>query len=275
MLLAVIFRLLPRFGVTNLYAIVINYFTCFSVGSLIHGAPTVHTGITQETWFPYALFLSLTFILFFNVNAYTIQKVGMVVTSVFQKLSLVAPAMLGIVMFGESGSFSKYLALVLTLVAILMISYTSKSDEDLLEKMKQYWFWPILVFAGSALIEMVLFYAQETGKVTDAGLVFTSDLFFMAGCWGLLFIILRRRFDVTWRDVLAGIAIGIPNFFTIYLIMVGLENGWDGSVLFPMNNVGVIFVASLVGIFVFKEKMNLVNILGLAVAILAVYLISS
>ena len=269
-----IFRLLPRFGVTNLYAIITNYFTCFLIGSLIHGRSTIDSTVVSEMWFPYALFLSLTFILFFNVNAFTIQKVGMIITSVFQKLSLVAPAFLGILLFGEAGTLFKYVALALTITSIFLINYSSDADQQMKETMKKYWQWPLLVFAGSALIEGVLFFAQETGKVKDAGIVFTSDLFFMAGCWGLLFMIVTRRFDVKWQDIVAGICIAIPNFFTIYLIIVGLDNGWDGSILFPLNNVGVIVGAAIVGILAFKEKLNKLNVLGLAMALVAVILIS-
>ena len=94
---------------TNINAIIVNYFTCFTVGSVLHGSSTFTTDTVSETWFPYALFLSLTFIIFFNVNAYTLQKVGMIITSVFQKLSLVAPVILGLLFFTiRSVNYLKY-----------------------------------------------------------------------------------------------------------------------------------------------------------------------
>ncbi len=266
--------MLPRFGVTNLYAIIVNYFTCFLLGSSINGTITLQSDILSKSWFPFALFLSLIFIMFFNVNAYTIQKVGVTVTSVFQKLSLVAPAMVGIVMFGEPGNPKKYFALLLAIVSILLINYSDESDPKLAARMKKYWYWPLIVFFGSGLIESILFYAQETGQLEDAGLVFTSNLFFMAGCWGSLFVLLRGRFDIKWKDVVAGICLGIPNFFTIYLIIVALESGWDGSSFFPLINVGVILGTAVVGISIFLERFNKVNIMGFICALLVVVLIS-
>jgi len=198
----------------------------------------------------------------------------MIITSVFQKLSLVAPVILGLVLFGEAWSPIKILAICLTLVSIILINYTSKADEEMVAIMKQYWYWPLLVFFGSGLIEMTLFYAQETGKIEDAGLAFTSNLFFMAGCWGLVFLLITRKWQITIRDVIGGIAIGIPNFFTIYLIMKGLADGWEGSVLFPLNNVGVIFLTAVVGILAFNEKLNTMNKIGLLLALVSVVLIS-
>jgi len=198
----------------------------------------------------------------------------MIITSVFQKLSLVAPVILGLVIFGEEGTWIKYLAIVLTIISIILINYTSSKDSKMTAAIKQYWYLPLLVFFGSGLIESVLFYAQEAGKVKDAGLVFTSNLFFMAGCWGILFMIVTGRLRFTSRDVLGGILIGIPNFFTIYLIMKGLADGWEGSVLFPLNNVGVIFFTAILGIIVFREYLNRWNMLGLVLALVSVVLIS-
>ena len=273
-MLAIIFRLFPKYGVTNLYAIITNYFTCFLIGSSIHGSSTFTRATVSETWFPYALFLSLTFILFFNVNAFTLQKVGMIITSVFQKLSLVAPVILGLLFFGEVATALKILAIILTVIAIILINYTDKDDTEMVAKMKQYWYWPLLVFFGSGLIEATLFYAEVTGKINNAGLEFTSTLFLMAGVWGLLFMLITRKTDVKRNDIIGGVLIGIPNFFTIYLIMKGLEVGYEGSVLFPVNNVGTIFLTAIVGIFFFSEKLNLANKLGLALALVSVVLIS-
>ncbi len=244
------------------------------MGTLILG----HLPISMETihmpWFPYALFLSFCFIIFFNVNAFTIQKVGMIVTSIFQKLSLVFPVMLGIVYFGEDASFYKYAGILLSIVAIVLINISDKQDSAVLEKIKKYWYWPFIVLAGSGLIELILFYIQETEKVVDGGLAFVSTLFFLAGCWGVIFMLVTRRLNVKKQDVIAGISIGLPNFFSIYLIILGLDVGWDGSVLFPLNNLGTIVATSIIGILIFKEKLIRANYIGLICALIAVGLIS-
>ena len=250
--------------------------TCFIVGSLVYGKMPITGAILGTTWFPYAVFLSFTFIIFFNVNAFTIQKVGMVITSVFQKLSLVFPVVVGLLFFGETSNSIKLFAISLTLVAIILINLPDKRILTGNSEVRKYWYWPIIVFLGSGLIEITLLYVQETGKVVDAGVAFVTILFFLAGCWGTLFMLFTGAVArVKLVDVIAGVMIGIPNFFTIWLLLRGLEIGIEGSVLFPINNVGVIFFTALVGIFIFKERMSKLNYIGLAIAIGAVYLISS
>ena len=154
------------------------------------------------------------------------------------------------------------------------VYHTNKKDKESMAAIKKYWYLPILVFAGSGLIEVLLFYVQKSGKVGDGGLNFTSVLFFLSGCLGLIFLIVIKQVNFTRNEIIAGICIGVHNFFTIYLLIRGLELGWDGSVLFPVNNVGTIFFTAVIGILIFKEKLTKINYLGLVVAILAVYLIS-
>ena len=140
MLLAIEFRLLPKYGVTNLYAIVVNYFTCFLVGSLVNGESPLNSGIVNTEWFKYALFLSLTFFIFFNVNAYSTQKVGMIITGVFQKLSLLFPVLAGWMLFGETATTFKVLAIILALVSIVLINVPSKKSVNNDLNVRKYWY---------------------------------------------------------------------------------------------------------------------------------------
>jgi len=273
-ILAVLFRLFPSYGVRNLQAIVINYFTCFMVGSFILGRSAIDSSTLGASWFTFALVLSFSFITFFNVNAIAVQKVGIVIMSVFQKLSMIVPALFGILLFNENASIGKILAVGLTVMAILAISNRSGTDEEDQEIWKKNWGWPVLVFIGSGFIEVLLLTAEQTGRVNNAGLQFTATLFCMAGIWGLLFILLKGKPLPNLRDIIGGIAIGIPNFFSIYLLVKALEIGWEGSVLFPVANVGVIVLSAITGMLLFSERLTLLNKLGLLIAIIAVYLIS-
>lgn len=198
----------------------------------------------------------------------------MIITSIFQKLSLIFPVLAGLLFFSEQASTLKLIAIPLTVMAIIMSNFPDKKNENAVKAIKRFWYLPILVLFGSGLIEVLLFYVQQSGKVGEAGLNFTSLLFVMAGIWGLLFLIIKGKLSFRPREVIAGICIGIPNFFTIYLLIKGLEIGWDGSVLFPVNNVGTIFFTAIIGILIFKERLTKINYIGLVLAIVAVYFIS-
>ncbi|NNE27137.1 MAG: EamA family transporter [Saprospiraceae bacterium] len=265
----------PKFKVKNLQAIVANYFTCFITGSLIIGENPVHPGILHTSWLPYALFLSFLFITFFNVGAFAIQKIGMIITSIFQKLSLIFPVLMGILLFGEILNVTKSVAIISALIAIVLVNIPNKSIEGEISHLRQYWYLPFLVLLGNGSIETTLFFVEEKGIVSGASLNFVTTLFFLAGLWGVIYMIIARKAFFTNRDIIAGICLGIPNFFTIYLLIKALEIGWDGSVLFPVNNVSVLSLTAVVGFIFFKERLNKYNVVGLILAIAAVLLISS
>ncbi len=229
--------------------------------------------IIHQDWFIYALYLSICFIIFFNVNALTIQKVGMIITSIFQKLSLIFPVIVGVLLFGENLSLANKIAIPLTLIAIVLSNLPNKSFQKI-EAIRKYWYLPILVLAGSGFIEVSLFYAQETNKIGEHGMQFTTCLFGLAGIWGLIFIFITRSFDFTIKEIIAGILIGLPNFFTIYLIILGLDQGWNGALLFPINNIGTIIGTTIIAFVAFKEKLSFANTIGLVLALISVVLFS-
>ena len=49
---------------------------------------------------------------------------------------------------------------------------------------------------------------------------------------------------------------------------------FDNVVLFPVYNIGVVSLTALTGLLLFKEKLTWKNYLGLAIAIIAVILIT-
>ena len=273
-MLAVLFRMLPHYNVRNLNAITINYLTCFTLGSLIIGSSPLTMESVNKDWFSYALYLSFCFIFFFNINALTIQKVGMVITSIFQKLSLVFPVIVGVLLFKENLSVANKIAIPLTIIAIILSNMPDKSQMATVEAFKIFWYLPFLVLFGGGLIEVSLFYAQETGQLGSEGLHFTSALFGLAGLWGLLMLTIKKSLRFNRNELVAGILIGVPNFFTIYLIVLCLDRGWKGAVLFPTNNIGTIFFTAMMAIFVFKERLSLANHLGLILALASVLLFS-
>ena len=109
------------------------------------------------------------------------------------------------------------------------------------------------------------------------GLFFTASIFGFAGLTGLLYVIYTDlRTGEKWKkkDVIAGILLGIPNFFSIYLIVVLLSHGWQGSVLFPILNVAIILLTTGVGILGFKEDFSRRRQIGFILAIAAIILLS-
>jgi len=274
----IIFKLYDKFGVNNLPAIIINYFTCYITATLYTGTIPTNQNTLNEAWFIPAIFLSAVFILIFYLTAVCIQQLGMAKTIVYQKMSLIAPAILGLCFFGEFISFEKVTGIILAILAVYALSGLNPDKSSGKFFNSKYEAFGILVFLGSCCIDGTLYLLETTDTVTNADVNFVAHLFLFAGILGSLFLAFKyingTKIPIRIKDVLGGIALGVPNFFTIYLIFRILNSGFDGSSFFPIQNVGILALATLTGILIFNEKLTRLNKMGLFLAFLTIILLS-
>lgn len=257
-------------------AIVVNYFVACTVGffGYIDGSDFAH--VPSESWFPGALMLGFLFITVFNLAAITTQKSGLSVVAVATKMSVAIPVLCGIFLYNESTGILKILGIILALIAVYLTSI--KSREGLSIRSKNLIF-PLLVFLGSGIIDTSLKYL-ETSYVseTDVGL-FSSTIFAMAGIIGTIILIVQGflgKLKITFKNILGGIALGIPNYFSIYFLVMALRSkGFESSTIFTMNHVAIVTFSTLVGILLFREKLIRKNWIGLILAVISIILVAN
>lgn len=272
----VVFRLYKIFGVNTLQAIIVNYFIACTVGffGYIEGTDLSH--VPGENWFPGALMLGVLFITVFNLAAITTQKSGLSVVAVATKMSVAIPVLCGIFLYNESTGILKIIGIILALAAVYLTSI--KSKEGISIKTKNLVF-PLLVFLGSGIIDTSLKYLETTYvSETDVGL-FSSTIFATAGTIGILILIgqgILGKLEISFRNILGGIALGIPNYYSIYFLVMALRSeGFDSSTIFTMNHVAIVTISTLVGIVLFREKLIRKNWIGLGLAILSIILVAN
>ena len=80
---------------------------------------------------------------------------------------------------------------------------------------------------------------------------------------------------IVFKNVLAGIILGVPNYFSIIFLIKALQNkNIESSTLFTVNNVGVVVVSTFVGLWLFKEQFSAKNKVGIALALLGIVLVA-
>ena len=272
-LLYVIFKYFQIFKVNRLHAIVINYaFACLTGLVAYRGNLDIHD-ILKAEWLPYAVVLGTLFITVFNVMALTSQKNGLSVAAVASKMSLVIPVMAGFWLYEESFGWIKIVGIALALASVVL---TSAKTKNAVIKNKGYLLLPLLLFAGSGIIDTTLKYAETTHVPDGDEPLFSAVCFliaFIIGIFIMLFEATQRRY-VNGRSLIAGVLLGIPNYFSIYFIIRALKTDMESSVVYPINHVGTVLLTSLLGIFIFKEKMIPKNYLGIAIAVVAIVMVA-
>lgn len=273
----VVFRLYKKYGVNTLQAIIVNYFIACIVGffGYIESIDDL-VRIPSESWFLGTVFLGAMFITVFNLAAITTQRSGLSVVSVATKMSVAIPVFFGIFIYNESLGFLKVTGIILALAAVYLSSIKTKKGISI---KKENLIFPLLVFVGSGIIDTTInflenFYVSET----DVGL-FSSSIFGIAGIIGTVILIgqaVLGKLKITWKNIAGGIALGIPNYFSIYFLVMALRSpGFENSVIFTLNHVGIVLASTVLGIVLFKEVLLKKNWIGIALAIISIILVAS
>ncbi|THD68060.1 DMT family transporter [Robertkochia marina] len=273
--LFVIFKLFNKYQVNTFNAIVINYLVASITGLLLYPSPWNIAQVTGSAWFPGTVFLGFMFIFIFMVMARTAQEIGLSVASVAGKMSLVIPVIFGIAVYGESMNIIKSAGIILALAAVYLVSL--KADEpNRLNRNK--WFLPAILFAGSGIIDTTLKYLESKYVAQEAFPLYSSSIFAIAALAGSTVLIYRLstgKLSFRPKDILGGIFLGIPNYFSIYFILKALkQDAMESSVVFSVNNVAIVLLTTIFGIVLFREKLQPKNWIGVVLAMISILLIT-
>ncbi len=271
-MLVILFKVFERFGVNANQAIVFNYFTASFCGIVLSYSEFIRFDFLTSSWFPYSLFFGAMFIAVFTLIGISVTRIGITPVSIAQKMSLIIPVGFSIYTYGEPLGIIKFTGILLALTAIVLSSVKKRSSE--LKRGKFIFFLPLLIFLGSGIIDIFIklveaLYSQYAGMNLILSCIFGS-----AGSIGLIALLFRRE-SVRIKNILAGICLGLVNYASAYFLIktLALEN-MDSSVVFPVNNIGVILFSSFIALTVYKEKMNVWNWMGMGLSIIAIVLIT-
>lgn len=255
-----------------MHAIVVNYIVACICGLIAFEGRVVLSDLPGFSWFYYTLGLGALFIIVFNLMALTTQRSGMAVVSVATKMSLIIPIVFGLVYYQESLGLLKFLGIILALVAVYLVS--SKGTQVVVKK--NVIILPLLVFLGSGVIDTSIKYLEDAFVAQDEVPIFSALIFGAAATLGILVLfvqMMRGKFKLRFKNIVGGVTLGIPNYFSIYFLVKALRSGiLESSGIFTVNNVLIVLLSTLVGILLFKERLLPKNWLGIDLAVFSLFL---
>lgn len=267
-IVGVIFKISLKYTINNAQIVAWNYAFAISLCYFIFKPSLSDIDATA----PWSIYLPLGILLpsIFLFLAASIKYMGIVKTDAAQRLSLFIPILAAWLLFNEEFNTLKVIAFVIALPALLLI--LSKKTENKNNK----WVYPMVVLIGFGTIDILF---KQIALATS--LPFTSSLYIVFGISLFIMIaiviyeLIIKKIKIAPINMVLGALVGVFNFSNILFYLKAHQAfAKNPSTVFAAMNMGVIIIGSLVGVLMFKEKLNTKNYVGLLIALIAIVLIT-
>ena len=215
---------------------------------------------------------------------------GVALTTAAARASLILPVLLSWVLLSQPAPSWIAVGLILLSMALIVLPAEDEGHEDAVSaktspkaRRRLAGLALLAVFVAFGRSDFTLKLAQHSvetvhahdpvleGRQMDA---LTCTIFLMATIVGFLVCLVTgsfRKHKVTWRSLAAGLALGLINSGCTSCALKALRVLATGT-FYPLYNIGIVILATLIGVLFFKEKLKWLQVAGLVLAIAAIAL---
>jgi len=269
----IIFKLIGKLRINTFNVIVINYIIASAVGFILYGSGLSIERIISAPWMVPAVIIGIVFIITFYTIGISSQKAGITITTVAAKMSVVFPILFSIIYYSEELGFIKATGIITALFAVILsVIRKSNTQAD-----KKYLILPFILFIFLGIVDSIIKYSQEAYLTTGLSSLFTATLFTVSGITGILVAVANKRVIKGFSDIRIwywGIILGISNFGSVFFLINALnKNIYDSSIIFGINNIGIVALSVLAGLLFFRERLTIINWSGICLAFIAIIML--
>ena len=264
-LVSILLKFAKNKGFDALQMIAWNYAIASILSYLWLKPDLAHISLSATPWW---LIIVLGMILpsIFLCLAKSLQTAGILKAEIAQRLSVVLSLLAAYFLFQEQFNQLKIIGVVLGIIAVLCLIF-SQSGASKTTLNRNGVFFLLSVWGGYAMVDILLKYT------TSLGLQFPVILTLMFICAFILSILYLLIQKAHWKikNIIAGLVLGLLNFANIALYVKAHILLKDSpAIVFAGMNILVVLFGVIAGLFIFKEKLNNVTILGLVLGLAGV-----
>lgn len=249
-LVSICMRISEKFVRDNMVMFTANYAVCLALALFYMGNIrffTLEHGIMR------AVTLGTASGVLYLVNFVLLQKNishnGVVLSSAAMKLGAVLiPVMAAIWLFQEKMRFIQIAGAAIAIAAILLMNVEKGDVRKGGSKL-----WLIVLLLGSGITDTMANVYDKTGTeaLKNHYLFYT----FLAALLTAFAMALLKKQTVKPADVLCGLLIGVPNYYSARFLLLALGSV-PAVITYPVYSAGTIIVISVIGVLIFREKLS-------------------
>lgn len=244
------------------------------LGFIVQGWNSMTIGFRNTNWLGFAVIIGILFITMFYILGMSSQKAGVTKTTISAKLSVIIPIVFSLLIDPEDNlNIIKTIGIIIAIISITLTIYKRKADRN----EKRAILLPVVLFIGMGIVDSLVKFSQS--KLIQPGSIsfFTAILFLISGVAGLIICIISRKpikSLLSKENFIWGFFLGIVNFGSIFLLLKALNSDMESSIIFGINNMGIVLLCTLAGVFFFKEKTTILNKIGIILSFAAIFILS-
>ena len=250
----------------NISMLAVNYLVCLLLAA---GYSRFQVFSFRAAGFPAAVGMGAVngvfYLLGFILLQINTRKNGVVLSSVFLKLGLLVPIVVSVFLFGEQPALLQILGFILAVAAIILINYeknTSLRGPRMALVL-------MLLAGGSGDAMSKVYEVLGPAAYGDSFLFYT----FVSAFLLCAVLILWRKERPGKQELLFGLLVGVPNFFSAKFLLMALGQ-LPAVVVYPTFSVGTILLVTLAGVCLFRERLRRTQWVALAVILVALVMLN-
>lgn len=264
-LVSILMRLSDRKVTGNIAMLAVNYLMCLAVscagaGRLFPEAPGM-AGALALGCINGGLYLAGFVLLQINV-----RRNGVVLSSTFMKLGLLVSIAVSVLFFHEIPGLTQSIGFGLAVAAIVLINFRRETGGQADFKLGLL----LLLLAGGMADAMAKIFEEACVPLWEPLFLTATFAVALVLCAGLM--VKKGQRPGKW-ELLYGLLIGIPNFFSAKFLLGALER-IPAVIVYPVYSVGTILAVTLTGVLAFRERLEKRQWIGMGLILIALVLLN-
>lgn len=265
-LVSIIMRLSDRKVTGSIAMLTVNYLMCLVVSAAYAGFGNL---FPATEGLPGTLLMGsvngLLYLGGFVLLQINVRRNGVVLSSTFMKLGLLVSIAVSVIFFHETPDMLQIVGFCLAVAAIVLINFKKESGSAGFKAGLI-----LLMLAGGMADAMAKIFEEMGDPALEPQFLMYTFLVALILCTALM---LRKGQRPGKWEVIFGLLIGVPNFFSAKFLLGALEH-IAAVIVYPVYSVATILVVSLTGVLAFGERLEKRQWIGMGLILVALVLLN-